>query len=691
MRIRSLFVSGVAVIAVISLCIAGALAYGQWHRYAAAHEAQRDTPVVAALLRAVERLSIERGNMVVRMTVPTPMDDTIAERIAGVSRATDAALAGAITALRALPGGAGEAASLEAYARNLAEWRETVRAAARRPASERPPGIAATVAPRFGEGLSLVEASFARLRAKVARESPDLEPLLALAQMAWDLREAGSRRIVAVSGAVSSGRRLTAAELETIATASGSMDTLWRRARASVAALGAPPRLAAALETVDARYFRDAAVRTAALVAAGREGNAYPMTIDEMTAFSTPTLQQLLLLRDAAMDEAAARAADSARQAFLGFLLALGAALLLGALLLSAALLLDRRVIAPIVALTATVGRLAAGERALEVPGHGRRDEIGAMAGAIEVLRDRAAEADRATAQAAAEQAARAERASRVEALARSFEGQVEAALGSVGKAVAELDASASAMAQAAAEGRERAIAVSGAATEASANVQTVAGSAEEMAASIAEVSRQVSESARIARRATEDARATDAAVGGLSEAASRIGDVVRLINDIAGQTSLLALNATIEAARAGEAGKGFAVVASEVKALAAQTAKATEQIGGQIATMQAETSRAVEAIGAIGRTIDAMTGITTQVATAAEQQSAATREISRAVAEAASGTEGVSHHATAVSVGAETTGEVAARLRSASADLAREASHLRGTVDGFLQDLRAA
>ena len=404
-------------------------------------------------------------------------------------------------------------------------------------------------------------------------------------------------------------------------------------------------------------------------------------------------LRDVLVLQVNANVEKQARLSAEARRAAEATILHgwLALAVALAVAVAAMFLLIARGVARPIGQLAARMRGLADGDRDAPIPGHGRTDEVGCMAAAVEVFRQAAVERERLAIAAAAEAAARTERANRVEALARGFEATAGETLRAVAAASAELEATAREMQVTAGGGTERAGALASAATTASGSVAAVAASAEQMAASIAEVTRQVAESARVARGAAEAARATDAAVGNLAEAGGRINEVIRLIGGIAGQTNLLALNATIEAARAGENGKGFAVVAQEVKQLAAQTAKATEEIGAQITAMQAETARAVEAIQGIARTMDGMDALTAQVAAAAEQQSTAVGEIGRAAAEAAAGTREVGRHAEGVTEGAARTGTAADRLRAASGELARKADGLRGQVDGFLADVRAA
>jgi PAS domain S-box-containing protein len=275
--------------------------------------------------------------------------------------------------------------------------------------------------------------------------------------------------------------------------------------------------------------------------------------------------------------------------------------------------------------------------------------------------------------------------------LAESFEGAVGEIIETVSSAATELEASAGTLTATADRSQELTVMVAAASEEASTNVQSVASATEELSSSVNEISRQVQDSARIANEAVDQARRTNDRVGELSKAAARIGDVVELINTIAGQTNLLALNATIEAARAGEAGRGFAVVASEVKALAEQTAKATGEIGQQIAGIQAATQDSVNAIREISETIGKLSEISSTIASAVEEQGAATQEISRNVQQAAQGTQQVSANITDVQQGATETGSASTEVLSAARSLSGDSNRLKLEVGKFLDTVRAA
>jgi len=347
----------------------------------------------------------------------------------------------------------------------------------------------------------------------------------------------------------------------------------------------------------------------------------------------------------------------------------------------------------PLMRLNAALGKMAAGELNIEIPGANRGDEVGDLAKTVIVIRENAEQKakDEAEAKVNQDQYAAERRKADMIKLADTFETAVGEIVETVSSASTELEASAGMLSSTAERGEALATIVAAASEEASTNVQSVASATEEMASSVSEISRQVQESARMATEAVDQARVTNDRVSALSKAAARIGDVVELINNIAGQTNLLALNATIEAARAGEAGRGFAVVASEVKALAEQTAKATGEIGEQVTGIQAATQESVGAIKEISGTIERLSEISSTIAAAVEEQGAATQEISRNVQQAAHGTQRVSSHITDVQRGAGETGSASSQVLSAAQSLSGDSNRLKLEVQRFLDSVRAA
>ena len=347
----------------------------------------------------------------------------------------------------------------------------------------------------------------------------------------------------------------------------------------------------------------------------------------------------------------------------------------------------------PMRALSVAMDDLAGGNFAVVLPGLGRKDEVGDVAGAVEkfkVVSEKKAR-DEAEAKIKQDQVAAQQRKADMIKLANGFESAVGEIIETVSSASTELEASAGTLTATAERSQELTTMVAAASEEASTNVQSVASATEELSSSVNEISRQVQESARMATEAVGQARVTNDRVSELSKAASRIGDVVELINTIAGQTNLLALNATIEAARAGEAGRGFAVVASEVKALAEQTAKATGEIGQQITGIQAATQDSVNAIKEISGTIERLSEISSTIAAAVEEQGAATQEISRNVQQAAQGTQQVSANITDVQRGASETGSASSQVLSAAQMLSGDSNRLKLEVGKFLETVRAA
>ncbi len=351
-----------------------------------------------------------------------------------------------------------------------------------------------------------------------------------------------------------------------------------------------------------------------------------------------------------------------------------------------------RRISVPLGRITRMMGSLATGDTTVDVPFKARRDEIGAMAAAVQVFKDnlirtRQLEEETALARASAE----AQRKAGMRQMADAFEQAVGGIVGMVSASATELQATAQTMTATATQTAAQSTAVAAAAEEASCNVGTVAAAAEELGASVAEIGRQVDGSARLARAAVAEAGQTADQVRALTEATTRIGSVVGLISSIAGQTNLLALNATIEAARAGMAGRGFAVVAAEVKELAGQTARATEEITTQIAAIQASTGQAAGAIGGITARIEEISGVATSIAAAVEEQGAATQEIVRNVGQAAAGTGEVTGNIAGVAGAAEETGAAASQVLASASELSRQSEHLSAEVARFLATVRAA
>jgi methyl-accepting chemotaxis protein len=411
-------------------------------------------------------------------------------------------------------------------------------------------------------------------------------------------------------------------------------------------------------------------------------------TVNKIGISADEILKKGIDLNNTGAEKATTDAADSYTSALVMLAVILGVAIIAG---VGVSFVVIRDVSSGITSIVEPMQALGRGDLTARVPHQGEKTEIGAMADVLQVFKE-ALIAKKSADEAAAQDAeAKIERGRRVDNITRDFESMIGEIVNTVSSASSQLEASAGTLSNTAARSQELATTVSAASEEATANVQSVASATEELTSSVNEISRQVQDSARMANEAVGQARNTTERVSELSKAATRIGDVVELINTIAGQTNLLALNATIEAARAGEAGRGFAVVASEVKALAEQTAKATGEIGQQITGIQAATQDSVNAIKEISGTIEKLSEISATIASAVEEQGAATQEISRNVQQAAQGTQQVSSNITDVQRGATETGSASSQVLSAAKSLSGDSGRLRAEVSKFLTSVRAA
>jgi methyl-accepting chemotaxis protein len=685
-----------SVIGVLASIVVIMLALGAWQSWTKVGSAARIEAVAAVSadsFRALHNLRTDRSNTVRGLNGDDPI---AADAWASIekNRAGDVpALQNVLAALPALDFGDKDKllGDLKAATDKLFALQAESKDALQKPKAQRRDGLADEYLKTATDLLATLDQISMRLTASVKHEDAFIDQMLSMRQLAWMVRNIGGDASLAVSTAVAT-RKADDATLQKYRANVAKSEAAWAALEAEAFGVTLPKSLTDAIDAARTTYFdpaygakRDGVITTVA------QGQDPGMTAQQWNDISVPTLAYLLKVAEAALDAAKAHAADAYTGAQLNLVIQL--ALLAAALALAfgSMALIGRRVIAPLHKIRDAMLQVASGDLTAEAEFPGRSDEIGALAGALGTFKQNAVDKARIEDEQRERRAQAEARQASIEASIRSFEGQVKAALDSLAAASTQMLSTSAEMGRAAERSKGQVKIVAGASQEASSNVQTVAAASEELSASIGEISRQVTNAAAIASRAVEETRQTDQTVQSLAEIANKIGEVIGLINDIAGQTNLLALNATIEAARAGEAGKGFAVVASEVKSLANQTAKATDDISAQIAAVQGVTREAVDAIKRIGGTISEVSTIATSIASAVEEQGAATQEITRNTQEAASRTRDVSENIDGVREETEHTGAAADGVKTAAESLGAQAQRLRGEVDTFLAAIRAA
>jgi methyl-accepting chemotaxis protein len=519
--------------------------------------------------------------------------------------------------------------------------------------------------------------------------TPAVAELISLRQLSWNVRDYSGNECGATRTNVARNQAFTPDQARALNNNRGAVNLSWQLMGETLSRPGADAGLRRAYEDTKKASMALREKLDAIYSKLGTEGAAQ----DEraFTAMCNGMYDDIVGIGLSALE--IARSSVQADVANARFRLIIAGVLLVLALAAAGwtALILMRRFAGPLRGLTDAVAKLGSGRYDVPVPSTGHADELGRLAEALEKLRQGALRNTELEDAARREAAEKQRRQSAIEQRISAFNVTLDGLIGDNMALAEKMQATSRDLSASADAASQRCAAVASASDQASGNVQTVATAAEELSASITEISRQVTTSAQIAGEATDQAGKTNARVQELASAAQKIGDVVKLINDIAGQTNLLALNATIEAARAGEAGKGFAVVASEVKNLATQTAKATEDIAAQVSGMQDATGETVSAIQAISGTIGKIHEIATTIASAVEEQGAATQEIARNVQQAAAGTKNVSSNIASVNQATEGTARASADVQAVVGELRQRAETLRSSVTTFFEELKRA
>ncbi len=521
-------------------------------------------------------------------------------------------------------------------------------------------------------------------------DDPFIARMIQVRRLAWQVRDRYGVQCSSLRSNINASKPLDESQKQTVASWNGSIASGW----AGMDELLAAPDVGAEMVNAakDARLKTEGVLKQIGDLTKSFDGSGKPaLAPSEWNSLCQSPFPLIVAIATKALDQSIVRAETVQARALTNLVVQALAFLAALAVTMAGVYVVRVRLMRPVRSILGAIARISARDYATPVPQPRYPDEFGTMATALESLRESAATAERLGQERESQQALQLARSGSVDDACRRFDDTVQAVIQSVAASARELDDTATNVRSLVTESSTQTSAVSSAAEQATNNLETIAAATEELSASVGEISAQVQSSAREARDAVAQAAQTNATVEILDQTASRIGEVVKMINAIAAQTNLLALNATIEAARAGEAGRGFAVVAGEVKSLAAQTATATEEISRQVEEIQGATGQAVAAIRSIGGSIGGIDEKMTAIAAAVEQQRAATTEISRNFQQAAQGTREVTDTIGSVARLNQQTGNAGTVLSDSVKKMSADADRLRVAVEGFLGAVKSA
>ncbi|NLS70885.1 methyl-accepting chemotaxis protein [Bradyrhizobium brasilense] len=693
MKIGTLLTAAIVSLSAVGGGLAAYVAVTKYQTMDKISTAQSRLEIVRAVGDIPRYMNSERGMSTNLLFSTGAIDQKQITDLDKLRKLTDGALAKVNQVRATLPGslddGEAVASAIDALKAKFAALRDAIEKAIAGPVDARRPAATKIVADNsvFNAGATVLLDEQVR---RLAGLDGNAYRQASYANVAWTLRDTGGLNASLHKALVGAKRVATEQEKLELFRSTGRTEQIL----STLQELRNNPATSANVLTALGKMQADYVERFGKALKLAKEGaisGKYEQDVETYYAESQIGLASIITVRDAFYENAEQGLAGAYSSARFSFVVALIGLLAVVAVSAGLIVMVRRRILNPIAALTGRMSRLAAGEVAETIPGAARKDEIGAMAAAVQVFKDNKIEADRLAAEKEAENDVKMRRARVLDDLTRAFEAKVTELVGGLSAASSVMEDTAQSMSATAAATNRQAAIVAAASDQTSTNVQTVASATEELTSSISEIARQVATSTEIAARAVDHARRTGDTARSLAEGAQKIGDVVTLIQSIAAQTNLLALNATIEAARAGEAGRGFAVVASEVKSLAGQTAKATTEISEQITAIQTASDETVTAIRSVIDVITEIDQIGTAIAAAIEEQGSATKEISRSVQEAARGTQEVNSNISGVQRAADDTGGAANQVLGAAEQLSTQSKDLAGQVNRFLSDVRAA
>jgi methyl-accepting chemotaxis protein len=685
-----------SVILTTSLCIVIGFSLNAWNCWERLQVASRISVIADAsanLFKAMHSLRTDRSTTNRLLNSDQPMDSDIEKYLRGLRDTEMPAMNNALGLLPTIEFAQQKTLvpELDRLFKTLTGLQKEFWGEVAKPKASRRPTLAKEYMDTTSGLLETLDKLSASLAAAVNHQDAAIDQLLAIKQIAWLLRNTAGEASLLVSNGLAAGKLAPETRL-TYTKFAGGTDIAWTALELTASGMQLPAALSSAMAATKTAYFEPSYIalrdRLLTTLIAGEKAE---LTANQWSPITVGRLGAAVNVAEAALDAAKDHTSVQYSAAQRSLVVQLGLLAAAIALTFGAMTAVTRRVIKPLHHMSDAMLKVAAGDLTVDTGYAGRRDEIGALAGALNTFKQQAEDKARIEQQERERNAGAAARQQAIEGHVGEFETMVRQTLRQLGDASGQMRTTSAGLSTVSRQTNERVQVAEKASGEASMSVESVASASEELSASINDISQQAAHAAGIASRAVNQARETDGTVQGLAKSAARIGEVVGLINTIAAQTNLLALNATIEAARAGEAGRGFAVVASEVKSLASQTAKATEEISEQISEIQKVAGEAIDAIKGIGGIIGEVNEVATAIAAAVQEQGAATQEITRSTQYAAQGTKNVSDNITGVKADADAAAVAADDVKRASETLEIQSQQLGNQVTDFLGKIRAA